>query len=532
MSAKLRLRLAAMAALLLLAACGPKLTATAFTAAPAAATSLPATLPATPLSATPLLAATTPNLAGFAWDDRSPFRVGLVAAQQAVLAGLPGAPVYHIAIAIAPSLDAVQGHEELQYTNQTSGTLSEVVFHLFPNLLAGSLAVSHVVVDGASVNPTFDQRGTILRVPLPQPLAPNAHTTVGMDFAVSVPHDLERNYGVFAYNQNILALSHFFPLVAAFDQRGWNVEIPAPIGDLTYADAAFYLVQVRAPAAPVIAGSGNVISRQTDGGDQVLTFEAGPARDFYLSLSSDYAVVSDKTGEITVNSYAPAGHEAEARAALQVAETALADYSARYGPYPYTELDVVATSTLALGIEYPGIIAITLRVYDPNANFGGTPVSVERETVVAHEVGHQWFYNMVGNDQLDEPWLDESLTQYISWQYYAHQHGPAAGAGFRDSLVARAQRGDKPDMPLGLPVSAYTGAEYSAIIYGRGPLFFDALDQKLGQANMDAFLADYARTFQWKFATTAGLEPVAEQHCGCDLSPLFKQWVLPDSSAK
>jgi hypothetical protein len=519
----LRIRLAALAALaaLLLAACAPR---------PAAPT------PAAIVLGGPT-ASLTPNLASFAWSDRSVFRNGLVASQQAVLAGLPGAPVYHVAISLTAGLDAVQGHEDLQYTNRTGVPLDQLVFHLFPNLLGGALAVSNTVVAGsaaagASGKPTLDQRGTLLRVPLPQPLAPNAATTVGMDFAVSVPHDLQRNYGVLAYSQNILALAHFFPLLAAYDQRGWDTEIPAPIGDLTYADAAFYLVQVRAPAAPVVVGSGSLISQQKVGDAQVLTYAAGPARDFYLSLSPDYIEVSDKAGEVTVNSYAPSGHEAEARAALQVAETSMADYSARYGVYPYTQLDIVATSTLALGIEYPGMIAITLRLYDPNATFGGTPLAIEREAVISHEVGHQWFYNMVGNNQLDEPWLDEALAQYVSWQYFARQHGPEAGAGFRDSLAARAESGDKPNMPLDLPVSAYTNPEYSAIIYGRGPLFFEALQQKLGQANMDAFLADYSATFQWQIATTAGLKQVAEKHCGCDLTPLFDQWVLAGSQGK
>jgi hypothetical protein len=504
------------AIVLILAACRPAPPVT-----PLAAT----VLPATPLAVTPL-AGTTPSLDSFAWEDRSPFRAGLVPSQQAVLAGLPGAPVYHIAITLAYSLDVVQGHEVIQYTNQTGGPLDQVVFHLFPNLLAGSMAVTNVEVDGASASANLDQRGTILRVPLRQPLPPNGRALVGMDFDVAVPHDLQRNYGVFAFSQNILALSHFFPLLAAFDARGWNVEIPAPIGDLTYADAAFYLVQVRAPAA-VIAGSGRVLSRQMVGRDQLLTFAAGPARDFYLSLSPDYIIVSDTMGEVTVNSYAPTGREAEARSVLQTAEAALSDYGDRYGPYPYTQLDVVATSTLALGIEYPGIIAITLRVYDPNASFGGTPVSVMRESTVAHEVGHQWFYNVVGDDQLDQPWLDESLTQYITWQYYAHRYGQGGDEGFRQSLENRWQSSDKLDMPIGLPVSAYTSAEYGAIVYGRGPLFFESLAQKLGQANIDAFLADYARTFQWKIATTAGLQRVAEQHCGCDAGPLFQQWVNP-----
>jgi hypothetical protein len=514
-----RLRPTAIAAVLLLAACRP---------APPGSTPVAATKAVTnsPPSVTKIAGA--PDLGGMAWDDRSPFRAGLVLSQQAVLDGLPGASVYHIAITLTQSLDSVEGHEVMLYTNRTGGPLDQVVFHLFPNLLAGSMAVSNVVVDGASAtSPTLDQRGTILRVPMSTPLAANGRAIVAMDFQVAVPHDLQRNYGVFTYNQDILALSHFFPLVAEFDQRGWNVEIPAPIGDLTYADAAFYLVQVRAPAAPVIAGSGSVIDRQAMGGDQVLTFAAGPARDFYLSLSTDYIVVSDKAGEITVNSYAPAGREDEALAALKAAEAALADYGARYAPYPYTELDVVATSTSALGIEYPGIIAITLRVYDPNSDFGGTPVSVMRESTVAHEVGHQWFYNLVGNDQLDEPWLDESLTQYITWRYYAHRYGQGGDDGFRQSLEGRWQKADKHDMAIGLPVSAYTSAEYGAIVYGRGQLFFDALAQKFGQANMDAFLADYTRTFQWKIATTAGLKQVAEQHCGCELSAMFQQWVNP-----
>src|SRR5262249_3028746 len=151
--------------------------------------------------------------------------------------------------------------------------------------------------------------------------------------------------------------------------------------------------------------------------------------------------------------------------------------------------------------EYPGIVAITLRVYDPNSDFGGTPVTVMRESTIAHEVGHQWFYNLVGDDQLDEPWLDESLTQYITWQYYAHQYGSGGDQGFRESLGGRWKRADNPDMPIGLPVSAYTPTEYGAIVYGRGPLFFEALAQKLGASNMEPFLADYVRQYQWKIAT-------------------------------
>jgi aminopeptidase N len=127
-----------------------------------------------------------------------------------------------------------------------------------------------------------------------------------------------------------------------------------------------------------------------------------------------------------------------------------------------------------------------------------------RESSLTHEVGDQWFHNLVGNDQLDEPWLDEALAQYITWRYNAHRYGQGGDDSFRQSLEWRWHNADKPNMPIGLPVSAYNSAEYGAVVHGRGPLFSEGLDQKLGQSNMEAFLADYARTYQWKIATTAG----------------------------
>jgi hypothetical protein len=516
------------------AACQPALALTPASSTAPTASAMPVAPAATPQAAASALApAVAPadditGLGGYAWDDRSPFRAGLVQSQRSVLDGLPDAPIYHIAVTVTQGLDAVQGVQAMRYTNAAGAPLAEVVFHLFPNLLAGSLSVSDVTAAEQPVAARLDQHGTILRVPLAQPLPPGGNVVIGMSFTAAVPHDITRNYGVLSFNQDVLALSHFFPLVAEYDQRGWDTEIPMPYGDLTYSDAAFFLVRVRAPAAPVVAGPGIVLDSQNGGGDQLLTFAIGPARDFYLSLSPDYAVITDTAGEVRVNSYAPKGAEAESRSALAVAEAALADYDAHYGPYPYTTFNLAATSTTALGIEYPGMVAITLREYDPNADFGGTPVTLMRETTVAHEVAHQWFYNLVGDNQLDEPWLDEALAQYVSWRYYARRYGPGADQGYRQSLQARWQRGDKPDMPIGLPVSAYTGGEYSAIVYGRGPLFFDALDQQIGQPAMDAFLSSYVQAYQWKNATTTGLKQAAEQACRCDLTALFQTWVNPD----
>jgi aminopeptidase N len=210
-----------------------------------------------------------------------------------------------------------------------------------------------------------------------------------------------------------------------------------------------------------------------------------------------------------------------------VAGSAFEFFGTHYAPYPYTEFDIVATPTYALGIEYPGIIAITDRIYDLDDTLNGTPNEIVLETTVAHEAGHQWFYNLVGNDQLDEPWLDESLTQFVTWQYYADQYGRGGEAGFRDSLTGRWSRVNGEPIPIGLPVAEYEGVAYSAIVYGRGPLFFEALRERLGEENFETFLEDYVDTNSWGIGTGENMKALAEEHCSCNLTGLFDEWVTP-----
>jgi aminopeptidase N len=140
-------------------------------------------------------------------------------------------------------------------------------------------------------------------------------------------------------------------------------------------------------------------------------------------------------------------------------------------------------------------------------------------------VGHQWFYNLVGDDQLDDPWLDESLTQFVTLQYYADEYGANGEEGFRQSLEGRWASVGTADIPIGMPVAEYSGQEYSGIVYGRGPLFFVALREAMGEGAFDQFIKDYTETLSWHIATPETLKATAEEHCNCDLTTLFEEWV-------
>jgi aminopeptidase N len=275
----------------------------------------------------------------------------------------------------------------------------------------------------------------------------------------------------------------------------------------------------------MVVASGVEVGREHEGDNQVLTFAAGPARDFYLAASADYTVVSRTVGETKVNSYAFTERADGARQALQHAADALKSFNARFGVYPYTEFDIASTPMQSLGMEYPGLVAITLDMYDLSGTVRGLPARIMMEGTVAHEVAHQWFYNAVGNDQIDEPWLDEAMAQYLTWLYYVDTHGKSAARSYRSSWHGRWDRASQPNIPIGMSTGSYVDEDYGAIVYGRGPLFIAALSDEMEQEEFDKFLRDYYKSHRWGISTGDTFKQVAERHCQCDLTTLFEKWV-------
>lgn len=471
---------------------------------------------AAPVEETAVLPA--PTLFETSWDDRSLYASGLLESEQAILQDLPGATIYHMALTVEPNLTTVTGWQEVRYTNTESVPLEEVYFHLFPNLLGGSLIVEDVLVNGAMGQASLEDANSLLNVDLPETLPPNGQVVIRMAFRTTIPQELGRNYGIFAYADDILALAHFYPMVSVYDDETWNIAQPAEGGDVTYGDTSFYLVRITTPANQMVVSSGVPVAHSEQDEVQTIEIAAGPMRDFYLATSQRYVLTQETVDGIQINSYAPPEMANGSQLALETAVSAIKSFNGRFAPYPYTELDIVTTSTLALGVEYPGIIANAIRMYDdgsgqPNRNF--------LESTTAHEVAHQWFYGLVGNDQLDEPWLDESVTQYATWLYYVDRYGEQGAQGFYQALLSRWNSTGQAAVPLGLPVHDYSAVEYSSIIYGRGAIFVDELAQEVGVETFEQFLKAYQETFRWEIASTEAFQALLEQTCQCELDERF-----------
>jgi hypothetical protein len=444
-----------------------------------------------------------------------------------VLDQLSGATVYHMDLLIRGNLLQLEGREEIHYTNRENDDLDEVCFRLYPNLAGGKITLTTVTAGDEQVKPVYHSMQSAACVTLPAALKPAESIVLELDFVVDLPQEMGGNYGLFGFFEDVLVLDTFYPAIPVYDDEGWNIEAPSRNGDLTYYDASFYLVRVTAPSDLTFVASGIEIGHESESDRQIVTYAAGPARDFYLAASQNFVRYSEQVGETTVHSYAFAGQKQNAELALQHGASALTAFNARIGDYAYTEMDIVSTPMLALGIEYPGTMGIALRLYDPEAKVSGLPTAVLIESVVAHEIAHQWFYNAVGNDQQDEPWLDEAVVQYITGQYYHDVYGASAAESYRTSWASRWDRVDRANIPIGLAAAEYASEAYSPIVYGRGPFFVTALAEEMGQETFDAFLRDYYQTHKWGIGTGRTFKRLAESHCQCDLTPLFDQWVYP-----
>lgn len=458
------------------------------------------------------------------WQDREIFKVGLVDSAESALKDLSKTSTYYISLDIPPDLiSPITGHQIVHYFNNEDTALSEIYLRLYPNYQGGTIKVSHLTLDGGAMIPSLESQDTALRVDLKKPLQPGESLVMEMDFELSVPTEMGGNYGLYGYFEDVLVLDTFYPMIPAYDENGWASQTPQKNGDLTYTDASFYLVQVEAPADLVLASSGVAVDQQIDGSTQTTVFAGGPARDFYLAGSREFVEMNEQVGDTLVRVYTRPEYSVNQAYALDYAAHAIDNLSRRVGTYPYTEFEVISSPMRALGIEYPGITSIVVDEFVDGVELYGMPSEQMLESTLAHETGHMWFYNVVGNDQQYEPWVDEALVQYMTYMYFVDRYGD--GSGLVDSWKYRWSRVENADVPIGLPAGEYHGAEYSGIVYGRGPLFFLDLENKYGLDTVMSAVQNYYQDHLWGNGYTEDLRSALEDACECDLSAEFEAWI-------
>lgn len=451
---------------------------------------------------------------------------------QSDLARLTNAPRYAINLTLDPASLSYTGRQTVTYTNTDTAPLTDMVFRVFPNSCAlygcGELKVTKATVGGQPVATASDLAGTALRVTLPQAIAPGQKVDVTLEFQGRVPPDFgpdRQGYGIYNYGSALqtLMLANAYPVLAVRQNGQWVADPVYPDGDAVFSPTAFYDVSVTLPGGWSPVATGSAISDTGSDGARTVRYSSGPTRDFMLAVAPGWNKVSQQVGETTVNSYYLGDTKTAAEKALDIGVKSMEIYAKRFGPYPFKQLDIVPAPLFkAAGVEYPGLVLI-------EANYYNRPNEPSFETTVAHEVAHQWWYSVIGNDVIKSPWLDEALAQYSTAIYFEDRYGADRFnrliSGWEravDNLVAKGE-----DDIVGEGLAHFEGGNrYGPIVYIKGPLFFHAVRQRLGDDAFYRAMQSYYQQNKYGIATPQRLVAAFNSAGGPSIDDLYDKWIL------
>ena len=223
--------------------------------------------------------------------------------------------------------------------------------------------------------------------------------------------------------------------------------------------------------------TGDVIKKEYIEGNVLWTIEGKKVRDFAMVISDKFKILTDEIDGVKIYSYYL--NDPFGELSLEVAKDSIEIFSRVFGKYPYKQFSVVAADFFVGGMEYPNLVYIDNTLYTE----GKREIL---EYVIAHEAAHQWWYGIVGNDEVDEPWLDESLTEYSTLLYYEMKYGIEAKDYIYKNMIEKyynAYQSSQSNMngKVCRSIKEFKNSlEYQVLVYYKGAMFVGELRKQLG----------------------------------------------------
>ena len=484
-----------------------------------------------------VLAACNSSAAPAAADPFAAYRPALKPEFQSDLAAAGAMPRYTISATLDVDALVLTGTAQIVVPNTSPDPWPHLIFRLYPMLqhYGGNLVVMSALVDGEPGTFDYTNDNTALRVDLDRPLLPKQSAVVQLSWRLDIPQwaDQSSVYALFGRSQEMLSLPLFYPSLAVYlpgpavgSGRWWLLD-GSERGDSAFNVASLFAVTLTLPADWVPVTSGTLLTTTLLAGSsptQTLaqhSIVTGPSREFMLHTSPLFKSVSGEVYGTRVTSYYLPGQESAGAAALKYSQQALAIYSDRFGEYPFTDMRVAPAPTAFRGMEYPQVMLLGIELY--------TRFRENLELLAAHEMAHQWWYNIVHNDPVSEPWLDEALAEYSMKIYMEGMRGED------DAGVLQVKRWQTPldglkgkgqDTPVNQPVASFlNGTQYETIVYGKGALFYDLIRDAIGTRRFDRFLHNYLESHRWGIIDTEEWLAALADLPDPTLGPLFAQWI-------
>ena len=370
---------------------------------------------------------------------------------------------YKMNVVLIDSVRQLACSSTIKYKNNSPDQLSEIYMHLYPNAFQiGS--VKHreylnnygrpsraqyfkdgldgyesmidvrsfnVAKDGEVVLLDYKIEDTILRARLKKPLVPGEEIRIDFDWNHHVGGMVERA----GYVEGQYNMAQWYPKMAVYDEQGWHAEPFHAEGEF-YGEYGDFDITFEMPAKFIIGASG-VVKSGDPGWESVMVdtsvefdkwlvdfeksykepeasqirkvrFLAENVHDFAWVASPNFLYEYDRWNDIDVHVlYNKINADDWHHVVRQRSVRALKWLSNKFGSYPYPQ--VTNTDRIRSGgMEYPMLI------------MDGS----DSESLIVHEIGHIWFYGVLGNNELDEAWIDEGFTSSQTRDYMINHYGP------------------------------------------------------------------------------------------------------------
>lgn len=493
---------------------------------------------------------------------------------------------YTIEATLIDKQHVLEAQMTIEYINNSPDELSTLIFHLWPNAYqnantafaqqkvntnnadfyfadaedwGGFLDVQFTQGETALTYESLDGQVDIVTLSLDEPIPAGGRTELKIDFVLDVPASFSR----LGHVGDSYQMTQWYPKPAVYDRDGWH---PMPYLDQGefYSEFGDFDVKITLPENYVVGASGQLQTESekaflkakmastaehlelvqadikngtyTDrlmvaipSAEEMKTIHyiAEDVHDFAWFADKAFYVVGDV---ITLDS----GKEVETyvmftekeadlwKDAITYVNRSVKFYSDKVGEYPWPHATAVQSALSAgAGMEYPMITVIGL---------SGNAKSLDR--VITHEVGHNWFYGILGSNERMHAWMDEGLNSYYENRYMATYWKDDAGVSL-PNFLAKDTDYDLNELLYQVLVkqnaaqAPSTDAEdtwqgcYFLGAYVRVPFLWSYVDEYLGEEAVDSMMHAYFEAWKFKHPSPADLQLVMENHSDLDYDWIF-----------
>lgn len=440
----------------------------------------------------------------------------------------------------------LSGKEVVTYINNSENCFENLYFHLYPNAFregAKASVVSENNIEsaypngmsygGITISKVYNEHGedltfniegedeNILSVKLQTGLYPEENCRVYIDFEVVLPNVNHR----FGYGENTINFGNFYPIVCVYeDGKGFAQSLYHSNGDPFYSECSNYEVDIEFDSSFMVASTGREVSSMQKESRQVVKFEANNVRDFAFVLSKNFQSLSKDIAGVKVSYFGYQGDE-NLEQCLKVSADALITFNELFGKYPYKSLSVVKSNFVHGGMEFPNIVLISDAITEEK----------DLNYVIVHEIAHQWWYGLVGNDQYNYAWIDEGMAEYSTLLFF--EENSDYGENYKQ-LIENAMNSYLLFEEVFLKVTGSvdgrieralnefeTEPEYSQCTYTKSVLMFNSFRELIGRDKMIKTFKKIQEKYQYSIITPQQFIAEFQRYGGGETESFFNNWL-------